>query len=345
MTDVGIWLYELSKCGYFPFRGQNANPTFGGIVPTFDALTAWANGKFLGETSTFTPMDGDEGGGAYFLGIAKGSHDDFLVGIWNRLPGNKTNITSVGVGDVVGSASAEVTAIDHNRIPGFATYFWVMPGESRIATIRLKHDSHGLDNFRRYMLAFLKNVNPQNVVLGPPGPNGELVVAGYRASLSSGVAGGAFPKFAVKSIPLKGDIVYLQNNVGLIDKVFRKTTLTSESPQDWADWQKVMDLSKIFRTRPPLREEAEIRLEFPMTFTRAELDQAVQSWQEQGASDATNSDDVGFHVRGGKTYWLTKSQARLAYQIDVSWIDEELVDMNRLLQQLQVHRTAVLALG
>lgn len=346
LTDVGIWLYDLAKCGYFPFRG-NAAPLFGGGAQTFDALTAWTNGKLLGQTATFTPEDGDEGGGAYFLGIHKGRSGDFLVGLWNRLPGNKNNISSVGISDVVGAASAATTTIDRNRIPGFATYFWVMPSEQRVATIRVKHDSHGLDNFKKYMLHFLKYVNPQNVVVALPNETGDIEIAGYRADISSDdVVRGAFPKFSVKSIPRPGDIAYLKANASAIDKVLCKTTLSSEIEQDFRRWQLLIELSRIFNRAPVLREEALVKLEFPMQFTRPQLEATIEAWQQRESNEAGDGqDDIGFHLRGGETRWLSRTQPRVAYQIEVTWVDEELVEIESLFEQLQVHRAAVLGLG
>lgn len=346
LTDVSIWLYDLNKCGYFPFRG-NAAALFGGPVQTFDALTAWTSGKLLGQTATYETGDGDDDGGAYFLDIHKAKNNDFLVGIWNRLPGNKNNISSVGIGDVVGAASAEITPIDANRIPGFATYFWVMPSENRIACIRVKHDSHGLESFKRYMGGFLRYINPQNVVLGPPTPTGEANVLGYRADiLSASVVSAAHPKFSVKSIPLTGDIAYIKANAAAIDKVLSKTTLTSEDPKDFKRWQMALKVNRIFKKPPPLREEVMIKMEIPMSFTRSELEETITTWQKHGNAEVgSGQEDLGFHMRGGKVVWLSKSQPRTAYQIAVSWVDDELVDVESLLSQLQVHRKAVIALG
>lgn len=345
LIDVKIWLYDLSRCGYFPFRGNT--PLFGGIPQSFDALTAWTSGKLLGATSTFTPADGEESGGAYFLDIHRGANGDFLVGLWNRLPGNKNNISSVGVGDVVGAASAEITEIDRNRIPGFATYFWVIPSAQRVACVRVKHDSHGLENFKKYMTAFLKVVNPQNVVLGPPSPNGDIEIAGYRRdTTTSDVVNGAYPRFSVKSIALGGDVAYLLSNAGAIDRILSRTTLSSEHPGDFTRWQQMLSLSRVFRTPPPLREEALVKLEFPIQLTRAQLAETITAWQQRDDNnDATAQDDLGFHLRNGEVKWLSKSQPRTGYQIDVAWIDDELVDMASLFTQLQVHRTAVVALG
>ena len=346
LTDVKIWLYDIAKCGYYSFRGHTP-PLFGGVAQTFDSLTAWSSNKVLGQTATFSVRDGDESGGAYFLDIHKGANGDFLVGIWNRLPGNKNNISSVGIGDVVGSASAEITEIDRSRIPGFATYFWVMPSAQRVACVRVKHDSHGLENFKKYVLGFLKYYNPQNVVIGAPLPDGAIDILGYRKDTTTNdVVGGAYPKLAVKSIVLGGDVAYLKANASSIDRVLCKTTLSSESPGDFQRWQKVLDLTRLFRSPPPLKEEALVRLDFPMQFTPTQLTNAVADWQKRdGGTDETGQDDLGFHLRNGEIRWLSKSHPRTGYQIDVQWVDDELVDIESLLNQLQVHRAEVLAIG
>lgn len=344
LTDVKIWLYDLPKCGYYTWRG-NA-PTLGGMTQTFDNLTTWATGKVLGQTSTFTTGNGDEETAAYFLNIHKADHGDFLIGLWNRLPGNTNNISSVGMGDVVGSASAAFTKIDVDRIPGFATYFWIMPSEHRIACVSIKHEQHGLKNFERYMLSFLSSINPQHVVTFPPDSTGHIRIQYRSDQLSQNLLSGVYPRFSIKLIPLKGDVAFLRQNVALINKVVSKTILSSEVPDHHSNLAKLMHIAKYFTKPPPLKEEMVVKLEFPMQFTLAELNETIEAWQDGEKNRiVAGQDDIGFHMGANVVKWLSKSRPRIGYQMDVSWIDEELVDVAALLKALQVHRSAVLALG
>lgn len=347
LTPAKISLYDLTKCGYYPFHGNASPILFGGIAQTFTALSAWAGGKTLGETSTIATGDGDGRGSVFYLDMHKGPNGDFLVGLWNRVPSTGNNVSSVGVSDYVGSASSSVTKIDPNRIHGFATYFWVMPAEQRIACVRLKSEVNGLDSFQRYMLSFLKNVNPQNVVPKPLTVADEVDIAGYRADTTSNdVVPGAFPKFLVKSIPLAGDIQFLRSNVASINRVFCNTTLSSETATDYTKWQVMLDVTKMFKSPPPLRQESLVKIEFPMTFTSNEFEEVVTSWNErENNTDATGQDVLGFKLSSGELKWLHKSRAKAGYQMDVVWDDADLVNIESLFTQLQVHRSAVVALG
>ena len=345
LQDVSIWLYSLSKCGYYSWRGpENRAPIFSGISQTLVAIENWTNGKLLGQTATYGSTEGDEHPESYLLDIHRGAHGDYLVAIWNRLPGNRHHVSSVGIGDVVGSASAEITEIDRNRIPGFATYFWVLPAEQRIATIGLKHQSHSLINFGNYFSGFLKFIYPEHVVLGPAAPDGSTTIEGYRMDITQAAyPNGVRPTFSVKSIAIPGEITYLRQNVGSISRVICKTVVTTSEPGQRNWLQTMLNVSRIAKSAPANIVEAPIRVEFPVTLTLAELNSSIDQWAVDMTADGSN--DMGFKFHNGQIKWLRKSHARESQLLDVQWIDDELVDLAALLSQLQVHRTRVLALG
>ncbi|GJJ01595.1 hypothetical protein RugamoR64_21330 [Duganella rhizosphaerae] len=318
---------------------------FCGTAETFAKIAAWADGKLLGQTATFGTNEGDELAEAYLLDIHHGAHGDFLVGIWNRLPGNRHHVSSVGIGDVVGAVSAEVTEIDRNRIPGFATYFWVMPAERRVATIGLKHQSHGRVNFINYCGSFLKFINPEHVILSAPAADGSFTIQGYRQSaLHDALPGGVRPTFGVESLTSGGDLQFLRDNVGSISKVFCKTLLTTAEPgqRDW--WQTLLDVTRIGKAPPVNIEEAQIKVELPVSLTLPELESTIAEWEDDLQDGGGRLQDLGFKV-ADEIKWLSKSNARDSERLDVQWIDDELVNLEALLGQLQVHRARILRLG
>lgn len=344
LQEVSIWLYRINRAGYYSYRGnEDRAPLFCNLAAIFPALAAWADGKVLGQTATSGTGQGAEHAEAYLLDIHAGANGDFLVALWNRLPGNRHHVSSVGIGDVVGAASAEVTEIDGDRIPGFATYFWVMPAEARVAAISLKHMSHGLINFGNYVTSFLKNVNPDHVVLGDPGDDGAIVVKGYRPGIGEDAhPHGVRPTFSVKSIPKGGDLDYLRANVGQIARVICKTVITTQEPGDREWWQTLLDVSRIGKKPPAAIEEAPIRIELPVSLTLDELNYSIAAWQDD--IDDSSENDLGFKLLDGTKKFLRKSHARDKQRLDVVWIDEELVNLEALLGQLQVHRARILAL-
>lgn len=350
MEDVGIWLYRISRCGYYPWRNEGGNvaPYFGGTSQTLAQLTQWAQGKTLGRTSTLNLAPGDESTEVYF--VAAEHHvetGDYLVCTWNRYPGNRQNVSSIGVGDVVGSVSSKVTEVDENRIPGYATYFWVMPGEARIATINLKHPNKGLGRFSTYLQSFLKFVNPAHVVPAEQQPDdGTIKISGYRSEPTGDIFQSTVkPLFNIESIPLGGEIETLRQNVSQIDKVECKTVIRSKSTADMAKWQSIMSIGRLFRHASPRQEDTVVKLEIPMSFTLDELNQTIEEWSPDPNHTGDTKGDIGFHLRGGKTKWLSRSQARKTYALEVEWIDEELVKMRNLMLQLQRHRADVLRMG
>jgi len=118
--------------------------------------------------------------------------------------------------------------------------------------------------------------------------------------------------------------------------------LSTTEPQQFTWWQTLLDVSRVGRRQAAVVLDAPIKIEVPVTFTQQQLDATIESWEEDIDNGKVN--DLGF-VIGGQTKWLSKSHARTTIPLDVLWIDDELVNIQALLGQLQVHRAAVLALG
>lgn len=350
MEDVGVWLYRISRCGYYPWRNEDGNiaPYFGGAAQTCAQLVEWATGKQLGQTATLNLARDDESTQVYFVAAEYHAETgDYLICTWNRFPGNRQNVSSIGIGDVVGNVTSQVTEVDENRIPGYATYFWVMPGAGRVATINLKHPNKGLGHFSSYLQSFLRFVNPVHVVLADVQPSdGTIRIAGYRGEPDGDIFESTVkPLFSVRSIPLGGDVEMLRANVGLIDKVECKTVIRSTSTGDMMKWQTLMDLGRLFRRPAPRREDSIVRFEIPMSFTLEELNETIEEWSPDPNHAGDTKSDIGFHLRGGKTKWLSRSQARKNFALRLEWLDQELVDMRGLMVQLQRHRAEVLRMG
>jgi hypothetical protein len=344
-TDVGIWLYDLAKCGYFPWKGGPA--LFGSAARTFESLQRWSHGKPLGQTTTFKVNQEGDLNDVFLLGMTQAANGDFLVALWNRAPGNGNHVASVGVGDLVGAASAEITKVDKNRIPGYATYFWVMPSALRIATIRLKNFSNGLVAFRHYVTNFLTYINPAHVVLDEPDPDNTIRIKGYRRDSNSEVEDrGIRATFNVKSIALGGDLGTLRAQAENIEKVSVKTSLSTVEQQGYQAWQLFQKVGRIFGQRAPIVEEVPIRLEIPMTFDLESLNETIAAWEDDLNDSESRQNDIGFRLRGTNNYkWLSKTQPRKTVALQVQWVDNELVNIDALLEQLQTQRAEILALG
>ncbi|WP_186044243.1 hypothetical protein [Burkholderia gladioli] len=345
--EAAIWLFRVRQCGYYKNKINNGKPPlFGSLDSIFGDLIRWSSNKNLGETSTNDLIEDGDLGKTYLLHASKGRGGDYLVGIWNRINSNSNKIASVGSSDKVGAAETKFTEIDEDRIPGFATYFWVMPGEEAIATVRIKHASNGIQNFQSYMQNFVTYFDPQHIVPEDGEEEDEITILGYRPTPKSDIVAEANPRFEVKSIINPGDTAFILENRDRIRRVICKTTLTNTVRADRTWWQRGLGVLNMGIGEKILSDKVNIKVDLPLSFTKGELELTIQEWQKHLAETKSAWDDLGFVFTGDQTpKWLSKSYARQNFDLDIQWIDDEQVDPTSLMMQLQRHRKAVLLLG
>jgi hypothetical protein len=348
-SEVSVWLFNVSTCGYYdPARANRGAPAqFGGIAELLASLDEWAAGKRLSETSTYDVVADSETSQTYFLCLRQAANGDMLLGLWNKIQTNSNKIASVGVNDIVGQVVTEVTEIDEDRIPGHATYFYILPAEGKIATVRVQHPINGLYNFKRYLKSFLTNINPKHVILGEPDEDGATTVVGYRENPASHDVKRLRPRLRIDSIPRLGEKEFLIQNSGRIRKAISKTTITGEIPDEREWWQRGL---QYFGLRPGLApvdllDEVVIKAEIPMTFEQDEVRQIIDEWEARQNAGNELEDDIGFVMQGeSATHWLSRSYARKVLELELQWIDEEQVNPDFLLEQLVRHRNTILSL-
>lgn len=346
-TEVGVWLFTVSRCGYYDrtHAKRGMPPEYGALSETLASLSAWTAGRRLSETSTFS-VDGLAS--TFFLTLKRAENGDALLGLWNRIQTKSNKIASVGVNDIVGAVATQFTEIDEDRIPGFATYFYLMPSEGRIATVRVKHSMNGLHSFQQYMHSFLRYINPQHVATAP-GEGDEIHVVGYRPDPGSDDIRNLRAQFRAGTIPRAGEAQYIIDNSALIQRAICKTTIsnTVQDQKQW--WQSGLRLFGLGarRDRQDLQDDVVIKAEIPMSFEKDEVEAIVKDWSERQDGGNEAEDDIGFILRGegGTPRWLSKSYARKTLDLEIEWLDDELVNPESLLAQLQARRAQILALG
>ncbi|EKS73158.1 hypothetical protein BURK_001785 [Burkholderia sp. SJ98] len=345
--EASIWLFNQRQCGYYKNRIFTATPAvFGNADSIFSDLIRWADGKALGETSTFDVPEDSNLQKTYLLHASRHRNGDFLIGVWNRVHSNSNKIASVGAADIVGAAAAQFTEIDPTRIPGLATYFWVLPAEQKIAAVRVKHMTNGLQSFEAYMQHFVRFINPRHVVLGAPNADGEIPIVGYKPDLTSTDVLDLYGKFECGSIRKTGDLDYIVNNRADLRRVICKATLTNTVREDRVWWQRGLSVLGMGIGQRVLTDPVSIKIDLPLTFTEDELRTTITEWQQNLAVATSSWDDLGFVFKGDQTpRWLSKSYARRVFDLDIDWIDDEQVEPTSLMNELQRNRAAVLQLG
>ncbi|MCS3393216.1 hypothetical protein NX868_17670 [Burkholderia thailandensis] len=337
---VKITFYKIDQCGYYPWGSRQAS--FGGISDTFEQLRDWSAGMPLSLTKLF-----DDGGAnderlpIYLAGIvARGN--EWVFATWNEVPAHEGGVASISRDSPVGDPEVHINEIAENSIPGYATYFWVIPQRSLIASIRFVHNVSGQQGMRDYVERFL--AREARYVVGGQNEDGENVVVGY-AEDGVNLDGVKYPKFKTLAFVKDGPRQYILDNVGRIRRVMRRGHLTVENRVQRTTWEGLV--SFIRGRRPddqPIVMDKSVFVEMEYQPTIDELREIFAREDENG--DGRMWDDIGFKFQGegSKPYWLRRSLASDSFEIYVERRNEEIVDLEVLAGSLNDHRRRILAI-
>jgi len=351
ISEVSISLFTVSKCGYYKADTMNnagVASEFGDLEQTIRNIEKWAHGKKIHQTATYDVPEDSELRKTFFVGIYP-QNDDFLICLWNQIIETGKKVASVGMDDVVGDVHTKFTEIDPNRIPGYPTYFYVMPREGKIATVRFGHKSNGMDNFKKYVYEFLKVICPDHVVHHVPEGDEAVkigrVVRGYRKDVTKEVVQNIFPRLKIDTIRKAGDLEKIRKNSANIRQIVSKTTISSDVPVDRNFWQVIANMLGGEIQNRRIVDEMNIKIEVPLVVSEDEANSLIDVWEARLQNTDSSWEDLGFRLSGESTpLWIGKSHARKKFHIDLHWINEELVSPDNLKSELHRMRREILGL-
>ncbi|WP_230954797.1 hypothetical protein [Burkholderia gladioli] len=337
---VKITFYKIEKCGFYAWGGAQAS--FGGVADTFAQLRNWSAGMPLSLTKLF-----DAGGAndeilpVYLAGIVQRGNE-WVFATWNEVPAHQGGVASVSRDSPVGAPEVHINEIAENSIPGFATYFWVIPQRNLIASVRFVHNISGQPGMRAYVERFLAResqyvVNGQNEL-------GENVIVGY-AEDGLNIRGVRYPKFKTIAFVKDGQRQYILDNAARIKRVMRRGHLTVENQVQRSQWEGIVSFFRGVRAdNHPVVADKSVFIEMEYQPTVAELREIFA--REDENEERRMWDDVGFKFQGEgtKEYWLRRALASDSFSIPVERTNEEVVDLEALAGSLNDNRRRILAI-
>lgn len=165
MEQVKVSLYKIASCGYYP-RGNHNHPQFGGVDDILRDMQRWGADKRLAHTKTFDPLDGGNHLPVYLVDATRHG-TAWLLTLWNESHNTEGTITSINGQAAVGNADVSETEVEEGHIPGHATYFWFLPDEGLMASVRFQHPTTGVSGMNKYMRCFVQRFT-SFAVLGEP---------------------------------------------------------------------------------------------------------------------------------------------------------------------------------
>lgn len=306
MPDFKARFYNVSKCGYYEFPAESER-VLGGLDYLMRELAHWSNGKNLVDTRLPTPSSDFP---TYLAGIAHRAGCWVFV-LWNEVPAGQGGVASVMGTSPVGQPEVHENRVVAGTIPGFPTYFLVIPGHSLFATLRLDTVT-GLEGCKNYLKTF-QEISTR-VAVPEVDDAGIAYVAGYENEEGEVLA--LYPRFQLQLIRSGTRRAAILAKSSKIRKIVRVKEMDPTDREDRALYQRGLDW--IGLTHRPPADKVKFRQEVEVRPTREEAAGIIDAIIDE-VEPRVN--DVGFVFVGEQSpLWLSGSIPADTLSVDV---DEE----------------------
>ena len=331
MEKVKLKFYTIDRCGYHKYGEEGEYLT--NISDTLDDLKEWIEDLTLQQTQTTNILSAvSEQSHTYCIDVRKSTNNNYLLVTWNRSESTNGAISSIHKDEPVSSASTNVESTDlpDDHIPGYATYFWFIPENNILATIKFNHLSNGHVGMNNYLKGFLTRYSKYTIVAEDEENRGNYEIIGYGES-NENYNEDLHPYFSSNLKRLAGKIDYIKNRRKDIKKVIRKTVITQEVTNDANFFEKLMH--HMGATEPhALTDNIELKYEMKTNLNNRELDDIITSWRQDHEQ---SWDDVGFMIPGNPNpLWLSSEVPSKEVDINVIRNNDEFVNFDSLLTEL-----------
>lgn len=336
IEKASVSFYSITQCGYFA-RGEEAQ-LFGSTQEVLEDLQQWSSGKTLIETKVAEIGESDTSGNTYLLDIQV-RQDTWLITTWNETASTEGRVASVQGESNVGNATIHMNNIAEGSIPGYATYFWVIPSQNIFASIRFQHPYTAQKPFRAYINKFMECYS-RHVVVGEPTAESEYPIMGY-ANTSDDEPRHYFPRFRTELVRKPGQKQYILDNVSKITKVLRKETLDLSQAETLSLWQKLLRQASLSTPQvSPIKPR--INYDIPFQPSVEDIESMFETWESEVDS---KWDDFGVKIAGSQDiHWVSHTLARKEFDMDIERDNDEVVNSISLINAVLGNRAQILAL-
>lgn len=339
---VKFSFYRVHECGYYSWG--NDTPAFGSLQELLTDLQHWSADKSIENTKLYEPQAGSDYLSTYLLNIQHVG-DDWLVTTWNEVPSTEAGVASVIRNSSVAAPNVVMNRIRDNSIPGYATYFWILPSHGLFASVRFKKRTQtGQPQFRKYVEQALSLISSY-VRYGEDEEDSSRQVIGYAPIGRDLISPSPSPRFKTSLAHDVGNREYIRENANRISKIVRKETLRLNHADERQWWQSALSRLGINAGTDYSRtDDVNIKYELsPEFFDLQKVDSMMQEWDES-ESVRSEWDDYGFKFRGdaSKVHWLSYSTLTASAELNVEWDNNEVVNGESLLSVLTAGKVELL---
>lgn len=327
MEDVVVTEYDLVSTCYVPSNG----PEFGNAVDTFADLVAWLRQlATIGETCTYDAVQ-DLSFLRTFLLDVRDIAGGYLFVTWNEESGTEGAIRTIAAGSAIGHAVAEELPVDQFQVPGYPSYFVVLPAQNKMANIRFEQLRNGNTQFKHYVTSFMSKLS--NVVAF----DADGIIEGYRDAATGTLYPNCEVSFRTRVLRRDADLVNIRARHADVRRVIRRTYI---SPIVAEEKTVLNMLREKIGMAPNNRLKADIPIEYKLDLrtTPEQLDAMMAAGME---SDGDWS-DMGFIFarETQQVVWLSGAMRREKLKLDVDRSADGMIDVSSLAEAITGRRLA-----
>jgi len=330
MEEVKLKFYTIERCGYFKHGEEGCQ--LGDISDILDDLQDWISGLTLQQTQTTNILTAaTEKLPVYCVGVKKSINDHYLLVTWNKVESNNGSMPSINKDAPINTVTTnlESTPLPTGNIPGYATYFWFIPEDNMLATIKLNHIENGHIGMNCYLKGFLTRFSKYSITVENEDDIQSSTLVGYGTE--ENYDENLHPYFTSKLRRLAGKTDFIRAKRNDITKLTRKTTISQTVTNNITLYEKLM--YEIGLTQPQaLNDTVELKYEIKTQPNAQELEDIITSWEEDHEQVW---DDIGFTIKGlPNPLWLSSEVPSKNVELNLTRTNDEFVDFDVLLQEL-----------
>ncbi len=331
--SISIKCFEINKCGYYEYG--NGNFVGCDTAETFNKLAVWlSTWSSIHQTATFQPREDTDEAKIYCYDFKK-TKKSFMFVAWNRAHSADGQVKAINGDKKIGEADVKSSKFPKEYIPGFETFFWIIPDKNLFFTVRFERTNTGLNDFSLYIIGFLR----QCTKYCKPVLEGEKKLMRYQLGQEEPRV--LVPSFWATPKKLPGKIEWIKGNRAHIRKVIQKSELSLQvSANDTDFWQKI---ARFFGHVPKLVENRAIpyRAEYTYTPSVKELNNIISTWEE---TKGMHGAEMGFQMDNmSGVVWLETSLAKGQFEVEVEVNADGIVDAKSLLEALESNEDKIFA--
>ena len=341
VEEMRITFYRARQCGYYQYA--SADPAFGNMADLLSEVHSWAQDKELAQTR-IGAASGDGERTPIYLSEVREADGSYLITAWNEVPATSDGfVASAPAKARVGQVRVVKNKVEKGTIPGFPTFFWLLPSAGLLATLRFELAISGQQAMQEYLEQFLATQSMHAVVQSDGDDSDDLhTVWAYRAHKKATPTTRVAPRFRTKLVTRPGEIELLKKRVDQIRRVHRRAELQLKDTADRKWWQEAVGFLQVKPAVQP--KKARLRASMSVTLTSAELKTLIKDWEEENGGSEWS--DCGFQLKGeNEIHWLSGTRASGEFKVDVTRNPENgQIDTSKLLTTVQRMRSELLSL-